>query len=259
MLRTRLVWFGLGFTATAAAISQLVWRDLWVDRYALSSEVQTSNLPRSLKFWLIALYWFELILSADEAEVRFAGSESVEPRIRPAVRIPDGSGGSLTTLSNETSTVNSFPTCDVFVRFCGNFQFWRLSRFQFREWERNRRISFSLMKFIFLSQVEGWSSDSVIDVISGEPARLFVFPDGNKNYTFVGIFCCYLSLSVTMLMSMNESSSSNFRCVNPFHQDTVPENISCRYNKCNCFLEDQSYWILRFCCIFGYMGILCMA
>ncbi|KAK4751040.1 hypothetical protein SAY87_004522 [Trapa incisa] len=40
MLRTRLVWFGLGFTATAAAISQLVWRDLWVDRYALSSDME---------------------------------------------------------------------------------------------------------------------------------------------------------------------------------------------------------------------------
>ncbi|PKI55268.1 uncharacterized protein LOC116212901 [Punica granatum] len=40
MLRTRLLWFGLGFTATAAAISQLVWRDLWVDRHALSSDMK---------------------------------------------------------------------------------------------------------------------------------------------------------------------------------------------------------------------------
>ncbi|KAF8014747.1 hypothetical protein BT93_H0522 [Corymbia citriodora subsp. variegata] len=40
MLRTRLLWFGFGFTATGAAISQLVWRDLWVDRYALSAEMK---------------------------------------------------------------------------------------------------------------------------------------------------------------------------------------------------------------------------
>ncbi|KAK3415115.1 hypothetical protein EUGRSUZ_H00678 [Eucalyptus grandis] len=40
MLRTRLLWFGLGFAATGAAISQLVWRDLWVDRYALSAEMK---------------------------------------------------------------------------------------------------------------------------------------------------------------------------------------------------------------------------
>ncbi|XP_056172726.1 uncharacterized protein LOC115675999 isoform X2 [Syzygium oleosum] len=40
MLRTRLLWFGLGFAVTGAAVSQLVWRDLWVDRYALSAEMQ---------------------------------------------------------------------------------------------------------------------------------------------------------------------------------------------------------------------------
>ncbi|XP_048138635.1 uncharacterized protein LOC115757280 isoform X2 [Rhodamnia argentea] len=40
MLRTRLLWFGLGLSVTGAAISQLVWRDLWVDRYALSAEMK---------------------------------------------------------------------------------------------------------------------------------------------------------------------------------------------------------------------------
>ncbi|PQQ10996.1 uncharacterized protein Pyn_33622 [Prunus yedoensis var. nudiflora] len=40
MLRTRLLWFGLGFSLTGAAISHLVWKDLLVDRCALSSDVK---------------------------------------------------------------------------------------------------------------------------------------------------------------------------------------------------------------------------
>ncbi|KAF3959799.1 hypothetical protein CMV_015421 [Castanea mollissima] len=40
MIRTRLVWLGLGFSVTGAAISQFIWRDLWVDRYALLSDVK---------------------------------------------------------------------------------------------------------------------------------------------------------------------------------------------------------------------------
>ncbi|KAK9993018.1 hypothetical protein SO802_022721 [Lithocarpus litseifolius] len=38
MIRTRLMWLGLGFSVTGAAISQFIWRDLWVDRYALLSD-----------------------------------------------------------------------------------------------------------------------------------------------------------------------------------------------------------------------------
>ncbi|KAK4567066.1 hypothetical protein RGQ29_003058 [Quercus rubra] len=40
MIRTRLVWLGLGFSVTRAAVSQFIWRDLWVDRYALLSDVK---------------------------------------------------------------------------------------------------------------------------------------------------------------------------------------------------------------------------
>ncbi|XP_050252406.1 uncharacterized protein LOC126698932 isoform X1 [Quercus robur] len=40
MIRTRLVWLGLGFSVTGAAISRFIWRDLWVDRYALLSDVK---------------------------------------------------------------------------------------------------------------------------------------------------------------------------------------------------------------------------
>lgn len=40
MMRTRLLWFGLGFSFTGAAISHLIWKDLMVDRFALSSDVK---------------------------------------------------------------------------------------------------------------------------------------------------------------------------------------------------------------------------
>ncbi|XP_061989325.1 uncharacterized protein LOC133707876 isoform X1 [Rosa rugosa] len=39
MMRARLLWFALGFSSTGAAISHLIWRDLIVDRTALSSDV----------------------------------------------------------------------------------------------------------------------------------------------------------------------------------------------------------------------------
>ncbi|OVA03044.1 hypothetical protein BVC80_1807g16 [Macleaya cordata] len=39
MMRTRLLWFGFGFTVAGAAIAQFVWRDLLTDRHSLSSEV----------------------------------------------------------------------------------------------------------------------------------------------------------------------------------------------------------------------------
>ncbi|KAF3450008.1 hypothetical protein FNV43_RR06087 [Rhamnella rubrinervis] len=40
MLRTRLLWFGIGFSVSSAAISQFVWRDLLSHRYALSSDMK---------------------------------------------------------------------------------------------------------------------------------------------------------------------------------------------------------------------------
>ncbi|PNX97866.1 hypothetical protein L195_g021102 [Trifolium pratense] len=39
MMRTRLLWFGVGFTASAAVVSHFIWKDLWVDRHALSSHI----------------------------------------------------------------------------------------------------------------------------------------------------------------------------------------------------------------------------
>ncbi|GMY33792.1 hypothetical protein FCV25MIE_29034 [Fagus crenata] len=40
MIRTRLLWLGVGFSVTGAAISHFIWRDLWVDRYALVSDMK---------------------------------------------------------------------------------------------------------------------------------------------------------------------------------------------------------------------------
>ncbi|WCJ37321.1 hypothetical protein M5689_018469 [Euphorbia peplus] len=39
MLRSRLLWFSMGFSVSAATIGHFVFRDLWADRYALSSHV----------------------------------------------------------------------------------------------------------------------------------------------------------------------------------------------------------------------------
>ncbi|KAM7271142.1 hypothetical protein ACFE04_030356 [Oxalis oulophora] len=40
MLRSRLVWFTVGFTVTGAAITQFVWRDLLAQRYAISADMK---------------------------------------------------------------------------------------------------------------------------------------------------------------------------------------------------------------------------
>ncbi|CAL1356173.1 unnamed protein product [Linum trigynum] len=40
MLRTRLVWFTVGFSLSGAAIAQFIGRDLWAERVALSSHVK---------------------------------------------------------------------------------------------------------------------------------------------------------------------------------------------------------------------------
>ncbi|KAH1130883.1 hypothetical protein J1N35_002261 [Gossypium stocksii] len=40
MMRSRLLWFTLGFSVTAASISQFIYRDLWTDRYALKSDMK---------------------------------------------------------------------------------------------------------------------------------------------------------------------------------------------------------------------------
>lgn len=39
MMRTRLLWFGVGFTTSAAVVSHFVWKDLWSDRHALASHM----------------------------------------------------------------------------------------------------------------------------------------------------------------------------------------------------------------------------
>ncbi|XP_035540914.1 uncharacterized protein LOC109022194 [Juglans regia] len=40
MLRTRVLWFGVGFSVVGAAIAQLIWRDSWTDRHALFSDTK---------------------------------------------------------------------------------------------------------------------------------------------------------------------------------------------------------------------------
>ncbi|CAH8291023.1 unnamed protein product [Eruca vesicaria subsp. sativa] len=40
MLRTRLLWFTLGFSVTGASVGHLVWRDLYAERFAISSEIK---------------------------------------------------------------------------------------------------------------------------------------------------------------------------------------------------------------------------
>ncbi|XWS75954.1 hypothetical protein CRYUN_Cryun01aG0136000 [Craigia yunnanensis] len=40
MIRSRLLWFTLGFSVTAASISQFIYKDLWTDRYALKSDMK---------------------------------------------------------------------------------------------------------------------------------------------------------------------------------------------------------------------------
>ncbi|XVF31990.1 hypothetical protein REPUB_Repub17cG0043200 [Reevesia pubescens] len=40
MIRSRLLWFTLGFSVTAASISQFIYKDLWADRYALKSDMK---------------------------------------------------------------------------------------------------------------------------------------------------------------------------------------------------------------------------
>ncbi|KAL1211986.1 hypothetical protein V5N11_023956 [Cardamine amara subsp. amara] len=40
MLRTRLLWFTLGFSVTGASVAHLVWRDLYAERFAISSEMK---------------------------------------------------------------------------------------------------------------------------------------------------------------------------------------------------------------------------
>ena len=68
MIRTRLVWLGLGFSVTGAAISQFIWRDLWVDRYALLSDVRstanplTNHTPLSIIFNSKWVFFFFFLL-----------------------------------------------------------------------------------------------------------------------------------------------------------------------------------------------------
>ncbi|CAN8260131.1 unnamed protein product [Cochlearia groenlandica] len=40
MLRTRLLWFTLGFSVSGASIAHLVWRDLYAERFAISSDMK---------------------------------------------------------------------------------------------------------------------------------------------------------------------------------------------------------------------------
>ncbi|XP_057771271.1 uncharacterized protein LOC130991193 isoform X1 [Salvia miltiorrhiza] len=39
MMRTRFLWFGLGFASASGAIAQFVVKDLWTDRSSLTSQL----------------------------------------------------------------------------------------------------------------------------------------------------------------------------------------------------------------------------
>jgi hypothetical protein len=55
MIRTRLIWFGVGFSVAGAAVSRLVWRDIGIDRYALFSDVSSrlsnKHIPSTFFFF----------------------------------------------------------------------------------------------------------------------------------------------------------------------------------------------------------------
>ncbi|XP_022874645.1 uncharacterized protein LOC111393370 [Olea europaea var. sylvestris] len=39
MMRTRLLWFSLGFASTSAVMTHFVFKDLWIDRKCISSQL----------------------------------------------------------------------------------------------------------------------------------------------------------------------------------------------------------------------------
>ncbi|KAA3458509.1 fanconi anemia group D2 protein [Gossypium australe] len=73
MMRSRLLWFTLGFSVTAASISQFIYRDLWTDRYALKSDVLTSVV--FFGFW--NLESFLMKEKFDTLEARVSNLESL--------------------------------------------------------------------------------------------------------------------------------------------------------------------------------------
>ncbi|XP_019096967.1 PREDICTED: uncharacterized protein LOC104764479 [Camelina sativa] len=40
MLRTRLLWFTLGFSVSGGSIAHLVWRNLYAERFAITSDMK---------------------------------------------------------------------------------------------------------------------------------------------------------------------------------------------------------------------------
>ncbi|XP_059289180.1 uncharacterized protein LOC132042671 isoform X1 [Lycium ferocissimum] len=40
MMRTRLLWFTIGFTSASATMTHFIFRDLWADRISLSSQLK---------------------------------------------------------------------------------------------------------------------------------------------------------------------------------------------------------------------------
>ncbi|KAG5530659.1 hypothetical protein RHGRI_025579 [Rhododendron griersonianum] len=47
MMRARFLWFTIGFTSAAAAMTHFVFQDLWADRQSLSSQVYFPPIPIS--------------------------------------------------------------------------------------------------------------------------------------------------------------------------------------------------------------------
>lgn len=53
MIRTRLLWFSLGFASASGAIAQFVFKDLWMDRNSLTSQVKS---PLKVVYNLCGIY-----------------------------------------------------------------------------------------------------------------------------------------------------------------------------------------------------------
>ena len=90
MIRSRLLWFTLGFSVTAASISQFIYKDLWTDRYALKSDVLSfillsSEFGFSIRVFgncIYIVFWnfFQVKQKFDALETRVSNLESLPPQ-----------------------------------------------------------------------------------------------------------------------------------------------------------------------------------
>lgn len=56
MMRTRLLWFSVGFASASGAIAQFVFKDLWSDRSSLASQVKSHLKWNVVVYFLYRIY-----------------------------------------------------------------------------------------------------------------------------------------------------------------------------------------------------------